>query len=63
MSLVNDKDVFKLLEFVLSTENQSYKENPVPSGKEKNEKLKEYRKKVEDMTLNISKREGLKYEN
>lgn len=63
MSSVNQNDVKNLLGFVLQTENESYRENPVPTRAENRIKIREYRKKVEEITVNIAEREGLKYEN
>ncbi len=63
MNSVNKNDVKEFLSFVLQTEVQAYKENPIPTSKEVGDKVNEYGKKVEELTTLIANREGIKNEN
>lgn len=63
MSSVNQNDLKELLSFVLQTEKQAYKENPMPTRKEQMIKNRDYKKKVEEITHEVAKREGLRHEN
>lgn len=60
MSLVNSDDLESFLLFVLKTEHAQYSENPMPSSKENMAKVREYSNKVEELTAQIAKREGIK---
>lgn len=63
MSSVKPEDLKKLLAFILQTEKQSHKENPMPTAEERRIKIRDYSKKVEEITEDIAKRGGLYNEN
>lgn len=60
MSLVSKEDYDKFLAFILKTEKMQHDENPMPTRQENISKLKEYRSKIEKMTDEIARREGIK---
>lgn len=63
MNSVNKNDIKNFLSFVLQTEVQAFKENPIPTNREITHKVNEYGKKVEELTTLIADREGIKNEN
>lgn len=61
--MVEVKDVIELLKFVLGTEKESYKQNPISTPKEISDRELLYKKKVEEIAQKIAKKEGVKFEN
>ena len=61
--MVEVKNVIELLKFVLGTEKEIYKQNPISTSKEISDRELLYKKKVEEIAQKIAKKEGVKFEN
>ena len=61
--MVEVKNVIELLKFVLGTEKESYKQNPISTSKEISDRELLYKKKVEEIAQKKKKKEGVKFEN
>lgn len=62
MNSFDSKKLREFIHFVVSTENQSYIENPNPTAFEKAKKEKLYKDKIDEITKRIAEREGVQYE-
>lgn len=56
---ITTSDRNEFLHFLLTFEKNLYKENPLPTIEDNNRKVQSYRKKVEEITASIAKREGI----
>lgn len=62
-NFIKNDDINNFLSYVLSKEKQAYRENPIPSSTERNELLRLYKKKIEELATIIAEREGITNEN